>query len=186
MRRKLRKNGNSWGLVLPKLWLQQLGVDGDSPSVDVQLVGHQLVITADKSLLPPPPKPAPTLSRTPPWLPVFAAWTQLCEPRGFPKPLRRDNDQEQPRSNALRAKLARAWQRQRKERKWSATGWESYMKRVARSPFLLHGSGTWRGASLEWVVKPANIDKVLSGQYDPRSSGPDTNTNTDNYDFDSI
>lgn len=37
------------------------------------------------------------------------------------------------------------------------------------SDFLKKGSGTWNGASFDWIMNPRNIVKILEGNYDNRS-----------------
>lgn len=45
----------------------------------------------------------------------------------------------------------------------------SLFERVARSPFLMGDSGTWR-ADLEWLMLPRNLTKVVEGRYDPEGA----------------
>lgn len=40
--------------------------------------------------------------------------------------------------------------------------------KVEASDFLRKGSGTWHGASFDWIMNPRNIVKILEGNYDNR------------------
>ena len=50
----------------------------------------------------------------------------------------------------------------------NGTGFEEYFRRVAMSDFLTGRSGKWKGCSLEWLLKPDTIAKVLGGFYEDR------------------
>lgn len=47
---------------------------------------------------------------------------------------------------------------------------DDYFRRVANSDFLTGRSGKWRGCTLEWLLKPDTIAKVLGGFYDERGA----------------
>lgn len=55
-------------------------------------------------------------------------------------------------------------------------GWRDMLNRVEQSSFLCGRSGDWRGADLDWLCKPKNFAKVLSGKYGngggPHPTGP--------------
>lgn len=57
-------------------------------------------------------------------------------------------------------------------RKRSELEWKEYFARCARSQFLSGANQTGWRPSLEWLVKPANIDKVEAGNYDGGSAKP--------------
>lgn len=44
------------------------------------------------------------------------------------------------------------------------SGWEGYFRQVAQSPFLT-GQKTDFIATLDWLVKPSNFEKVMNGRY---------------------
>ena len=50
----------------------------------------------------------------------------------------------------------------------NGTGFEEYFRRVAMSDFLTGRSGKWKGCTLEWLLKPDTIAKVLGGFYEDR------------------
>jgi ethanolamine utilization protein EutQ (cupin superfamily) len=41
------------------------------------------------------------------------------------------------------------------------------------SDFLRNGSGTWHGASFDWIMNPSNLVKILKGNYDNRPAKDD-------------
>ena len=43
--------------------------------------------------------------------------------------------------------------------------WEDYFARVKSSDFLSGRASDWR-ATIDWVLSPTNMDKVLDGNYD--------------------
>ena len=45
---------------------------------------------------------------------------------------------------------------------------ESYFRAVTSSDFLTGRSGKWKGCTLEWLLKPDTIAKVLGGFYEDR------------------
>jgi len=50
-------------------------------------------------------------------------------------------------------------------------GWRDMLAKVEQSSFLLGHTGDWRGADLDWLCKPKNFAKVLSGKYGNGGSG---------------
>ena len=54
----------------------------------------------------------------------------------------------------------------------NGTGFEEYFRRVAKSDFLTGRSGKWRGCTLDWLLRPDTISKVLNGTYDDRAAPP--------------
>ncbi len=47
-------------------------------------------------------------------------------------------------------------------------GFEEYFSRISRSDFLTGRNGKWNGCTLEWLLNPKTIEKVLCGVYDDR------------------
>lgn len=45
------------------------------------------------------------------------------------------------------------------------SSFEDFFKRVEKSDFLCGRNGGWK-ASFEWILKPENMSKICSGQYD--------------------
>lgn len=48
--------------------------------------------------------------------------------------------------------------------------WEQLFKDIEQSDFLKHGSGTWPGANIDWIMNPNNLVKILEGQYKNRKA----------------
>lgn len=48
-------------------------------------------------------------------------------------------------------------------------GWRALMSQIPASPFLMgrSGSNPWRNFRLDWLIAPANFNKVLEGAYHP-------------------
>lgn len=46
--------------------------------------------------------------------------------------------------------------------------WVEFIRRILRSPFLTGGSERGWTADLDWCLKPANLAKILDGNYDPK------------------
>lgn len=44
-------------------------------------------------------------------------------------------------------------------------GWEKLFGTVEQSDFLTGRSGTWNGCGFDWILKPANLVKILEGNY---------------------
>jgi hypothetical protein len=67
-----------------------------------------------------------------------------------------------PRKRALRARL-----KEHPEYTW----WENFFARVKRSDFLMgRKKGVNWKATFDWLMKPANLQKVLEGNYDQQSA----------------
>jgi hypothetical protein len=73
--------------------------------------------------------------------------------------------------NESRKKKLRTLWGKSKERQ-SLEWWEDYFGQVAQSPFLLGEGGKDWHAGFDWLIKPANMTKVLEGQYAARPSQP--------------
>ena len=58
------------------------------------------------------------------------------------------------RKKALRAK------------KISAEEFRDVCKKIDRSDFLSGRDGKWRGCSFDWILKPANWQKIMEGNYE--------------------
>lgn len=61
-------------------------------------------------------------------------------------------------------------------------------KRVEKSDFLAGRKGgkdgPWRGCSLDWILKPANWQKINEGNYDTRSGSPEQPEHQPTFDID--
>lgn len=52
-----------------------------------------------------------------------------------------------------------------------AGGFPALFAKVEASDFLTGRSGSWSGCGFDWILKPANLTKILEGNYDNRPSG---------------
>lgn len=59
-----------------------------------------------------------------------------------------------------------------RDKKISVEEFTEIFKRIEKSDFLTGRTGNWHGCSLDWVLKPANWQKINEGNYDNRPSGP--------------
>lgn len=50
----------------------------------------------------------------------------------------------------------------------NVANWRVCCEMIAASDFLTTGNGTWPGATFDWVLKPANMTKILEGNYTNR------------------
>ena len=67
-----------------------------------------------------------------------------------------------------------------------AGGFQALFAKVEASDFLTGRSGSWSGCGFDWILKPANLTKILEGNYDNRTTGtvqPDY-TDTSRYEGD--
>ncbi len=62
--------------------------------------------------------------------------------------------------------------RERLLRKLPPIDLRQYFLRVQRSDFLTGRSGKWLGCTLDWLLRPDTVQKVMSGTYDNRESPP--------------
>lgn len=69
------------------------------------------------------------------------------------------------------------------ERELRGESFRDYFARVERSDFLTGRNGKFR-ASFEWLLRPVNIAKVLSGMYDGSYSAPAGKSQTEERDYD--
>ncbi len=53
---------------------------------------------------------------------------------------------------------------------------EQTLEKIKASPFLMGSSGSFN-ASLDWVLKPANLTKILEGNYDKKFNNSDSGPN---------
>ena len=71
---------------------------------------------------------------------------------------------------------AKSWSPARKKalksKRVSLCEFRDVCKKIERSDFLTGRSGTWAGCSLDWVLKPANWQKILEGNYDNKTPEP--------------
>ena len=44
-------------------------------------------------------------------------------------------------------------------------GWEKLFEAVEQSDFLTGRSGAWTGCAFDWIIKPANITKIIEGNF---------------------
>lgn len=64
-----------------------------------------------------------------------------------------------------------------------AGGFPALFAKVEASDFLTGRSGSWNGCGFDWILKPANLTKILEGNYDNRttSTGQPDYTDTTRY-----
>lgn len=63
-----------------------------------------------------------------------------------------------------------------------AGGFQALFDKVERSDFLTGRSGNWQGCCFDWIMKPANITKIIEGNYDNRAGGSNRDyTDPDRY-----
>ena len=48
-------------------------------------------------------------------------------------------------------------------------GFEALFRKVESSDFLTGRNGGWTGCGFDWILKPANLTKILEGNYDNRA-----------------
>ena len=68
-----------------------------------------------------------------------------------------------------------------KSKRVSLEEFRDVCKKIERSDFLTGRSGTWAGCSFDWILKPANWQKIIEGNYDNRG-----NRHNDSYDIDEL
>ena len=86
---------------------------------------------------------------------VVEAFNTIC--RSLPKV----RDITEPRKKAIR------WCVKQVE---EAGGFRALFERVEASDFLTGRNGNWSGCGFDWIWKPANLTKILEGNYDNRPS----------------
>lgn len=69
-------------------------------------------------------------------------------------------------TDSRRASLRRLW-REKPERQ-RIEFWHEFFGSVGRSPFLIGGGERNWTADIDWLLKPANFQKVIEGKFDPR------------------
>lgn len=55
-----------------------------------------------------------------------------------------------------------------RDKKISAEEFTPVFKKIEQSDFLTGRTGSWHGCSLDWILKPANWQKIIEGNYDNR------------------
>ena len=60
--------------------------------------------------------------------------------------------------------------------------WEEFFRRVASSGFLCGKTG-WRGCGFDWIIKAANMQKILEGNYDDARRGTPSPSSFDTDEF---
>ena len=56
--------------------------------------------------------------------------------------------------------------------------YKTFFEKVENSDFLSGRNGAWRNCCFDWIFKPANITKILEGNYDNRERQPTAGTGT--------
>lgn len=82
---------------------------------------------------------------------VAEAWNKLAPLIGKPK--------------VLKLTGARRKQVQARLREYGELEWRTLFEKLSRSAFL-RGETGWHNATFDWVMKPANFQKILEGNYD--------------------
>lgn len=63
-----------------------------------------------------------------------------------------------------------------------AGGFSALFEKVEASDFLSGRNGGWNGCGFDWILKPANLTKILEGNYDNRAGASSQDyTNPDRY-----
>jgi hypothetical protein len=57
-----------------------------------------------------------------------------------------------------------------RDKKFPVTGFTAVFKRIEKSDFLTGRIGKWHGCSIDWILKPANWQKINEGNYDNREN----------------
>ena len=78
-----------------------------------------------------------------------------------------------------------------RDKKITADEFTAVFKKVEQSDFLTGRTGNWHGCSLDWILKPANWQKINEGNYDNRGksskgSGHEYTFDIDAYERDSL
>lgn len=61
-------------------------------------------------------------------------------------------------------------------------GFPALFRKVEASDFLTGRNGGWNGCGFDWIIKPANLTKILEGNYDNRAgASPPDYTDPDRY-----
>lgn len=75
-----------------------------------------------------------------------------------------------------------------REKKITVEEFAEIFKRIERSDFLTGRKGgkdgPWHGCSLDWILKPANWQKINEGNYDNHSGAPDKPSHEPTFDID--
>lgn len=62
-------------------------------------------------------------------------------------------------------------------------GWEKLFQAVEQSDFLTGRSGAWSGCGFDWILKPANLVKIIEGNYTDGKARKDVAVYGDNIDI---
>lgn len=54
------------------------------------------------------------------------------------------------------------------------TSFEDFFRQVEASDFITGRTGTWAGASFDWILKKSNLLKIIEGNYDNRRTVKET------------
>ena len=57
--------------------------------------------------------------------------------------------------------------------------YKTFFEKVENSDFLSGRNGAWRNCCFDWIFKPANITKIMEGNYDNREQQPTAGTNAE-------
>jgi hypothetical protein len=87
---------------------------------------------------------------------AFQTWNAMASEAGLPAV----NKLTKPLRSSLKARLSEIG---------GINAWQATIERVRQSEFLCGGSQSGWRCSLQWLVKPSNFEKVVSGNYDNRA-----------------
>ena len=59
-------------------------------------------------------------------------------------------------------------------------------KKIERSDFLTGRDGKWKGCSFDWILKPANWQKIMEGNYDNKTHGGKATFDLDEFETQSL
>jgi len=54
---------------------------------------------------------------------------------------------------------------------------------VNKSDFLSGREGSWKGCCFDWIFKPANLQKIIEGNYNNKNNNVNQTSNSNNFDF---
>ena len=62
-------------------------------------------------------------------------------------------------------------------------GWEKLFRTVEQSDFLTGRNGSWQGCGFDWILKPANLVKILEGNYTDKPDRKEADFHDDRISF---
>lgn len=106
-------------------------------------------------------KPSPLPAKTKPFPEAVLLWNETAIEIGRPVV----QTFTEARRKALKARLGECG---------GIEGWITLNEKIKTSTFLREGSGTWPGATFDWITSRANFTKIMEGNYDDQPNKPTT------------